>query len=114
VIVELRATWPIKRGGPRANLCRHTHTHMQSTCVHTNAYICTCVHTQVRLAGEREASLRLKGENGIMRKKFNALQKDIEAQKEEIKNLFEQVTREEGVVTGETAPAVGQVDVDCT
>ena len=26
-----------------------------------------------------------------MRKKFNALQKDIEAQKEEIKNLFEQV-----------------------
>eukprot|EP00967_Tisochrysis_lutea_P113131 scaffold179357_cov19-Tisochrysis_lutea.AAC.5 len=46
----------------------------------------------VRLAGEREASLRLKGENGIMRKKFNALQKDIEAQKEEIKNLFEQET----------------------
>lgn len=45
------------------------------------------MHTQ----GEREASLRLKGENGIMRKKFNALQKDIEAQKEEIKNLFEQV-----------------------
>lgn len=43
------------------------------------------------MAGEREASLRLKGENGIMRKKFNALQKDIEAQKEEIKNLFEQV-----------------------
>jgi hypothetical protein len=39
---------------------------------------------------EREASLRLKGENGIMRKKFNALQKDIEAQKEEIKSLFEQ------------------------
>ena len=44
-----------------------------------------------RLAAEKEASLRLKGENGIMRKKFNALQKDIEAQKEEIKNLFEQV-----------------------
>jgi len=46
---------------------------------------------EVRLSTEREASLRLKGENGIMRKKFNALQKDIEAQKEEIKNLFEQV-----------------------
>lgn len=44
-----------------------------------------------KLQAEREASLRLKGENGIMRKKFNALQKDIEAQKEEIKNLFEQV-----------------------
>ncbi|GFH28056.1 uncharacterized protein HaLaN_26474, partial [Haematococcus lacustris] len=45
-----------------------------------------------KLQGEREASLRLKGENGIMRKKFNALQKDIEAQKEEIKNLFEQAS----------------------
>lgn len=44
-----------------------------------------------KLGTEKEASLRLKGENGIMRKKFNALQKDIEAQKEEIKNLFEQV-----------------------
>ena len=43
-----------------------------------------------KLSTERESSLRLKGENGIMRKKFNALQKDIEAQKEEIKNLFEQ------------------------
>jgi hypothetical protein len=44
------------------------------------------------LQSEKEATLRLKGENGIMRKKFNALQKDIEAQKEEIKNLFEQVS----------------------
>ncbi|KAG1658747.1 hypothetical protein FOA52_000860 [Chlamydomonas sp. UWO 241] len=43
-----------------------------------------------KLSVEKDASLRLKGENGIMRKKFNALQKDIEAQKEEIKNLFEQ------------------------
>lgn len=33
--------------------------------------------------------LRLKGENGIMKKKFNALQKDIEDQREEIKQLFE-------------------------
>ena len=39
---------------------------------------------------EREIGLRLKGQNGIMRKKFNALQNDIEAQKEEIKSLFEQ------------------------
>ena len=30
------------------------------------------------------------GENGIMKKKFNALQKDIDDQKEEIKQLFEQ------------------------
>lgn len=39
---------------------------------------------------EREVGLRLKGQNGIMRKKFNTLQNDIEAQKEEIKALFEQ------------------------
>ncbi|GMH45741.1 hypothetical protein BSKO_13704 [Bryopsis sp. KO-2023] len=43
-----------------------------------------------RLSQEREVGLRLKGQNGIMRKKFNALQKDIEAQKEEIKSLFDQ------------------------
>lgn len=53
-----------------------------------NTHTHTCVHA--RLQTEREASLRLKGENGIMRKKFNALQKDIEAQREEIKNHFEQ------------------------
>lgn len=39
---------------------------------------------------EREVGLRLKGQNGIMRKKFNTLQNDIEAQKEEIKALFDQ------------------------
>ena len=33
--------------------------------------------------------LRLKGENGIMKKKFICLQKDIEDQREEIKQLFE-------------------------
>ena len=33
--------------------------------------------------------MRLKGENGIMRKKFSALQKDIEDQREEIKSLLE-------------------------
>jgi septal ring factor EnvC (AmiA/AmiB activator) len=32
----------------------------------------------------------ISGENGIMKKKFNALQKDIDDQKEEIKQLFEQ------------------------
>ena len=39
---------------------------------------------ETKLASEREAALRLKGENGIMRKKFTALQKDIEDQKDEI------------------------------
>eukprot|EP00217_Crustomastix_stigmatica_P010708 CAMPEP_0183813298 /NCGR_PEP_ID=MMETSP0803_2-20130417/52843_1 /TAXON_ID=195967 /ORGANISM="Crustomastix stigmata, Strain CCMP3273" /LENGTH=1181 /DNA_ID=CAMNT_0026058151 /DNA_START=28 /DNA_END=3573 /DNA_ORIENTATION=- len=43
-----------------------------------------------KLAAERESGLRLKGENGIMKKKFIALGKDIEEQKEEIKQLFEQ------------------------
>ena len=46
-----------------------------------------CTYTQ--LAAEKEATLRLKGENGIMRKKFSALQKDIEDQREEIKGLLE-------------------------
>ncbi len=43
-----------------------------------------------RLQTERETSLRLKGENGIMRKKFNALQKDIEVCNGQIKELYEQ------------------------
>ena len=43
-----------------------------------------------RLTEEREVGLRLKGQNGIMRKKFSALQSDIEAQKEEIQSLFDE------------------------
>ena len=46
-------------------------------------------HLKVRydkkLAEERTATLRLKGENGIMKKKFTSLQNDIEGQKETIK-----------------------------
>ena len=44
---------------------------------------------EAKLATEREAALRLKGENGIMRKKFTALQKDIEDQKDTIQGLYE-------------------------
>jgi hypothetical protein len=44
---------------------------------------------EVKLNAEREATLRLKGENGIMKKKFGALQKDIEDQKEEIRSLHD-------------------------
>ncbi|RLN86703.1 hypothetical protein BBJ28_00010446 [Nothophytophthora sp. Chile5] len=44
---------------------------------------------ELKLADEREATLRLKGENGIMKKKFSALQKDIEDQREEIRSLEE-------------------------
>jgi len=43
-----------------------------------------------KLAQEREIGLRLKGENGIMKKKFNNLQKDINEQKDEIQQLFDQ------------------------
>lgn len=34
--------------------------------------------------------LRIKGENGVMKKKFIEFQKDIEEQREEIKILFQQ------------------------
>lgn len=40
-----------------------------------------------KLHAERDATLRLKGENGIMNKKFSALKKDIEDQKENIKDM---------------------------
>lgn len=42
-----------------------------------------------KLSAEREATLRLKAENGIMKKKFSALNKDIEDQREEIRSLHE-------------------------
>ncbi|KAL4117849.1 hypothetical protein PRIC2_010178 [Phytophthora ramorum] len=42
-----------------------------------------------KLQAEREATLRFKGENGIMKKKFSALQKDIEDQRDQIKLLLE-------------------------
>lgn len=43
-----------------------------------------------KLQQERETGLRLKGENGIMRKNFLKLQKAEEEQKDEIKRLFEE------------------------
>lgn len=42
---------------------------------------------ELRLAEERDIGLRLKGENGIMKKKFNQLQKDIHEGKEFILTL---------------------------
>lgn len=38
---------------------------------------------------ERETELRLKGENGIMKKKFGTLQKEIDNQRAEVAQLFE-------------------------
>ena len=42
-----------------------------------------------KLGSERDATLRYKSENGIMKKRFSALQKDIELQREEIKLMLE-------------------------
>ena len=58
-----------------------------TTCTHLAARpfpLLTSPRYEAKLASERESALRLKGENGIMRKKFTALQKDIEDQKDEI------------------------------
>lgn len=44
----------------------------------------------MKLDSERDATLRLKGENGIMKKKFSALEKDIEDQEENIKEMEEE------------------------
>ncbi|TPX74759.1 hypothetical protein CcCBS67573_g03970 [Chytriomyces confervae] len=41
-----------------------------------------------KLKEEREIGLRLKGENGIMRKKFNTLQAEIDAHKAEIAKMY--------------------------
>lgn len=40
-----------------------------------------------KLKDERESGLRLKGENGIMRKKFNTLQSEIDAHRNEIQKM---------------------------
>ena len=40
-----------------------------------------------RLRDERDANARLRGETGIMRKKFTSLQNEIDVHKEDIKKL---------------------------
>ena len=45
--------------------------------------------SEAKLAAERQLTLRLKDENGLMKKKFSALTKDVEDQKEEIRSLHE-------------------------
>ena len=44
---------------------------------------------EAKLAAERELTIKLKMENGVMKKKFSALTKDVEDQKEEIRSLHE-------------------------
>ncbi|KAJ3219703.1 Cilia- and flagella-associated protein 57 [Dinochytrium kinnereticum] len=51
-----------------------------------------------KLRAEREEGARLKGENGIMRKKFNTLNKDIEDNKNEIQRMREDEKKLKGVI----------------
>ena len=41
------------------------------------------------MSTEREATLKYKGDNGIMKKKFAALMKEIDDQKEDIKVMLD-------------------------
>ncbi|TPX34714.1 D-alanine---D-alanine ligase [Synchytrium microbalum] len=52
-----------------------------------------------KLRGEREEGARLKGENGIMRKKFLTLSKDIEDHRHEIARLHEEEKRLRAIVS---------------
>ncbi|XP_071953862.1 cilia- and flagella-associated protein 57-like isoform X1 [Antedon mediterranea] len=51
-----------------------------------------------RLRDEKEANMRLKGETGIMRKKFTSLQKEIEDHKDEIKKLQNEQSKLQSVI----------------
>ncbi|KAI8907767.1 WD40-repeat-containing domain protein, partial [Powellomyces hirtus] len=51
-----------------------------------------------KLKEEREIGLRLKGENGIMRKKFNTLNSEIDAHKTEIGKMFNEEKKLHGVI----------------
>nr|XP_012631296.1 cilia- and flagella-associated protein 57 isoform X1 [Microcebus murinus] len=51
-----------------------------------------------RLRDEKESNLRLKGETGIMRKKFNSLQKEIEERANDIENLKAEQVKLQGVI----------------
>ena len=53
-----------------------------------------------RLDGEREETLRLKGENGIMKKRFTVLSKEIEDQRESIKDLQDKETELANTISG--------------
>lgn len=51
-----------------------------------------------RLRAEREEGARLKGENGIMRKKFDTLNKDIDDNRAEIQRMKENSKKLDGVI----------------
>jgi hypothetical protein len=51
-----------------------------------------------KLKDEREIVLRLKGENGIMRKKFNNLQGEIDTHKGEISKMYNEEKKLHSVI----------------
>lgn len=51
-----------------------------------------------RLREEKEVGMRLKGENGVMRKKFNTLQSEIDSQKTEINKMYGEEKKLHGVI----------------
>ena len=53
-----------------------------------------------KVKAEREEAARLKGENGIMRKKFNNLNKDIEENHGEIARMAENEKKLQNVILG--------------
>ena len=53
-----------------------------------------------KVKAEREEGARLKGENGIMRKKINTLNKDIEENKTEIARMAENEKKLQNVISG--------------
>lgn len=58
------------------------------------------IRYEKKVKAEREEAARLKGENGIMRKKFNTLSKDIEENKSEIARMAENEKKLQNVILG--------------
>lgn len=58
------------------------------------------IRYEKKVKAEREEGARLKGENGIMKKKFNTLNKDIEENKSEIQRMAENEKKLQSVITG--------------
>jgi predicted nucleic acid-binding Zn-ribbon protein len=65
--------------------------------IDTELLMCTSRYEK-HLRAEREEGARLKGENGIMRKKFNTLNKDIEDNRAVIQRMKENSKKLDGVI----------------
>ncbi|KAJ3295052.1 Cilia- and flagella-associated protein 57 [Borealophlyctis nickersoniae] len=74
-------------------------SHQNAEDIDTEISLCAARYER-KLRGEREEGARLKGENGIMRKKFNTLNKDIEDNKAEIARMREDEKKLRAVIAG--------------